>query len=171
MKIVLVQVRTVLVVLFAAMTVFSFAATASAQEEATAEYKQAARAAMLATGATERMDKILIELASFTKAGLIASRPDIESEITNIVDEVAISLAERRGALEQEVASIFMKFFTQEELEAISAFFGSETGVKFLRTTPALFGEVDESSRVWRDGINREMSQMVTEKLKEKGLQ
>lgn len=143
----------------------------SVAQEITDEHKQAARDAMAATGATDRLDNILPQLASFTKAGLIANRPDIEAEISDTVDEVAISLAERRGVLEQEIVDIYTQNFTQEELKAVTVFFSSEAGTKFLRRTPVLFKEVDQISAVWRNGVNRDLSQQVQEKLKEKGLQ
>ncbi len=142
-----------------------------AAQEITPEHNKAAKAAMVATGATSRLDGILPEIASFTKAGLIANRPDIEAEISNIVDETAISLAARRGALEEEVAAIYTQMFTQAELESIATFFTSEAGIKFLNLTPNLFRQVDEVSKVWRTGITRDMSRTVQEKMKEQGLQ
>ena len=148
----------------------SVAMNATAQE-ASAEHLSAAKAAMKATGATSRLDKILPEIAAFTKTGLIANRPDIEAEISTIVDEVAISLAPRRGPLEGEVAAIYAKLFTQDELVAIGTFFSSEAGEKFLRLTPNLFREIDDASRLWRGGITRDMSKLVQEKLVEQGLQ
>ena len=140
-------------------------------QEISADHIKSARAAMAATGATDRLDGILPEVATFVKAGLIANRPDIESEINDIVNQVAISLAPRRGPLENEVATIYGNRFTKEELDSIQAFFSSETGIKFLTQTPTLFREVDEVSRVWREGIVRDMGAQVQEKLKEAGLQ
>lgn len=140
-------------------------------QEITPDHIKAARAAMAATGATDRLDAILPEVSTFIKAGLIANRPDIESEISDIVNKVAISLATRRGPLENEVATIYGNRFTQAELETIQTFFSSETGVKFLTQTPTLFRDVDEASRVWREGIVRDMSNQVQEQLKEAGLQ
>lgn len=140
-------------------------------QDITPEHIKAARGAMAATGATDRLDGILPEVATFIKAGLIANRPDIEAEISDIVNKVAISLAPRRGPLENEVATIYGNKFTQEELETIQTFFASETGIKFLTATPTLFREVDEVSRVWREGIVRDMGKGVQEKLKEAGLQ
>jgi hypothetical protein len=157
------------------LSVLSFAAAvfvsmAALAQEVTDEHRQAARAAMEATGASVRLDSILPQLASFQKAALIANRPDIESEISDTVDEVAISLASRRGDLEKEIVDVYTRKFTQAELESISSFFSSETGIKFLTNTPILFREIDEISAVWRQGINRDMTKEVTEKLKEKGL-
>ncbi|MDJ0614844.1 MAG: DUF2059 domain-containing protein [Rhizobiaceae bacterium] len=153
-----------------AVTLLGTVYNASAQE-ITPEHTQAAKAAMIATGATSRLDGILPEIASFTKAGLIANRPDIEAEISSIVDETAISLAARRGVLEDEVAAIYTQIFTQAELESISGFFKSEAGIKFLNLTPSVFRQVDEVSKVWRTGITRDMARTVNEKMKEQGLQ
>jgi len=140
-------------------------------QEVSPEHIQAAKKAMVATGATSRLDGILPEVASFTKAGLIANRPDIEAEISNIVDETAISLAARRGVLEEEVAAIYTQMFTLPELESVATFFTSEAGTKFLSLTPNLFRQVDEVSKVWRTGISRDMSKAVQEKMSEQGLQ
>ncbi len=140
-------------------------------QEISAEHIRFARSAMEATGATDRLDAILPEVATFIKAGLIANRPDIESEISDVVNKVAISLASRRGPLENEVAKIYGNRFTKEELDTIDKFFSSETGVKFLTQTSTLFRDVDEVSRVWREGIVRDMGKQVQEKLKEAGLQ
>lgn len=140
-------------------------------QELSAEHIKAARAAMVSTGATNRLDAILPEVVNFVKAGLIANRPDIEAEISKIVNEVAISLAKRRGPLENEVATIYGNRFTLAELQTIETFFASDVGIKFLTQTPQLFTEVDEVSKVWRSGIVRDMSKNVQEKLKESGLQ
>lgn len=140
-------------------------------QELSDEHIKSARETMAATGATDRLDKILPEVANFVKAGLIANRPDIEAEISNIVNEVAISLAPRRGPLENEVAKIYGNQFTKEELDTIKVFFASETGIKFLNRTPFLFRDVDQVSKVWREGIARDMTNAVQEKLKEAGLQ
>lgn len=149
----------------------SFTGIVHAQEQkVTKEHRQAAIAAMEATGATERLDGILPELAEFTKAGLIANRPDIEAEISDIVDNVAIDLATRRGPLETETAAIYTAKFTQQELQTVADFFSSDVGKKFLLETPAVLREVDSASRVWRDGVLRDMNNNVVEKLKEEGL-
>lgn len=156
------------------VTVLFFSVLVSGQvkaQDVSEEHVAAAKAAMQATGATSRLNRILPEVAAFTKTGLIANRPDIEAEISTIVDEVAINLAGRRGPLETEVAAIYTQRFSQEELEAITAFFSSEAGTKFLTLTPRLFREIDEVSKVWRGGITRDMARMVQEKLVEQGLQ
>ena len=164
------RILTLRTLLLAGFLATSAVLSASAQD-VSESHLDAAKAAMRATGATDRLNKILPEVAAFTKAGLIANRPDIEAQISVIVDEVAISLAPRRGPLEDEVAAIYANLFTEDELVKIEAFFSGEAGEKFLRLTPNLFRQVDEVGKVWRGGITRDMATTVGEKLKESGLQ
>lgn len=168
MKLITTKVRLTWLLAGLVLSVLSMS-PAHAQDGAT--HNKAAQDAMEATGATARLDQILPQLAAFAKAGLIANRPDIEAEISAVVDEVAISLAPRRGALEQEIIGVYTQNFTQEELEQIAGFFNSEAGQKFLGQTPLIFKEIDEISSVWRNGVNRDLNNQVAEKLKEKGLQ
>ena len=168
MKMIFAKARVVL--LFAGLVVpATFASSSYAQDGSS--HNKAAQAVMEATGATSSLDQILPQLAAFAKAGLIANRPDIETEISALVDEIAISLAPRRGALEQEIVAVYTENFTQQELEQISGFFSSDTGQKFLEQTPLLFKEIDEISAVWRNGVNRDLNKLVQEKMIEKGFQ
>ena len=154
-----------------ALVLFSLSMPLAFAQEVTDSHRDAARAVMKVTGTSDRLDRILPEVAAFTKAGLIANRPDIENEISIIVDEVAISLAARRAPLENEVAAVYTKLFTEDELRTISEFFGNETGIKFLQLTPTLLQQADAAAKVWRAGITRDMAQQVQEQLSEQGLQ
>ncbi|RYE72053.1 MAG: DUF2059 domain-containing protein [Hyphomicrobiales bacterium] len=60
--------------------------------------------------------------ATQIKSDLIGSNPNMQSEISDMVDERAIALAPRRGDLENEVARTYAKLFTEQELKEIAAF-------------------------------------------------
>lgn len=93
---------------------------------------------MAATKATEGFDFILPRASLTLKNTLSANNPDRADEIDRTVDEEALALASRRGDLEGEAAKLFAISFTQAELETITAFFGTETGQKYLSSTPVL---------------------------------
>ncbi len=143
--------------------------TAMAQE-ASASHLAAARKAINASKSTEQLDLILPRQAETMKAELIRNRPDAEAQINIIVDETAISLAPRRGDLEAEAAQIFVRNFTEEELNQIADFFGSDAGQKFLDLSPLVLREIQRAAQVWTNGINRDMSEQVLQKLQEAGL-
>lgn len=161
--------RSVALIVGASLFLAAMVAGSYAQE-ISASHLQAARKAITASKSTDRLDAILPRMAEQAKAELIQNRPDQELQITTIVDEAAISLAGRRGDLETEVANVFARVFSEEELNAIADFFSSPAGVKFLSESPIVVREVQNASKVWTNGIRRDLGQAVQKKMQEAGL-
>lgn len=155
--------------------VLSFAQTSFVQssfaQEISASHTKSAKRMIGATGSTNRLDNILPQSAQGLKNELIRNRPDQETTITDVVDTVTLELAARRGDLENEVAQIFAKIFTEEELSVIATFYETDAGKKFLVEGPRALREINGAAQVWSRGIRRDMGQKSTAKLKEMGLQ
>lgn len=130
----------------------------------------AAKRAMNASRSTDRLDTILPQMAASAKAELIRDRPDREQELTAVVDNAALALASRRGDLENEVAQVFAKVFTEEELVVIADFYESEAGKKFLKESPIVIREMTQASRVWSNGLRRDLSDEIRKGLEAAGL-
>lgn len=139
-------------------------------QEASESHVAAAKRAIRASRSTNQLDNILPAQANAIKAELIRNRPDAEAQISLIVDEAAIALAPRRGDLENEAAQIFVRNFTEDELNQVADFYESDAGQKFLETSPLVLREIQRAARVWTNGIRRDLSQSVNEKLGEAGL-
>lgn len=144
--------------------------SAFAQDVSAGQVK-AAKRMIAATGSTNRLDNILPQSAQALKNELIRNRPDQEAAITDVVDIVTLELAARRGDLENEVAQIFTKIFSEEEMGVIAAFYETEAGKKFLADGPLALREINGAAQVWTRGIRRDMGQKSSAKLKEMGLQ
>ena len=140
-------------------------------QDITDEHLAAARSAINASQSTAQLDNILPEMGERTKQQLIANRPDAADQINTIVDEVTITLAPRRGDLETEIARSYARIFTVEELKQMTEFYSSETGQKLLRETPLVARTIQESARVWGQGIQRDLQQEVGKRIEEAGLQ
>lgn len=132
-------------------------------QEATASHLAAARAAIDAIDSTEQFDNILMNAATQIKSDLIGSNPNMQSEISDMVDERAIALAPRRGDLENEVARTYAKLFTEQELKEIAAFYGSPTGQKLLKQGPVASREMMAAADVWSNGIVRDLRASAAE--------
>ena len=126
---------------------------------------------MAASKTTVALDNILPGMAETVKKQLIANRPDEADHISEVVDDVAISLAHRRGDLEDEVARAFARIFTIDELTAIKTFYDSDAGKKLIAETPVVNRSIDQAARVWTNGIQRDMQQQVRDKLNEQAQQ
>ena len=119
------RVRRVSAVL-AASAFVAFASQSYAQEIAESHLK-AARAAIDAVNATDAYDNILPAAAQQLKQQLIQQNPDLTDLIISTVDEKTIALAGRRADLEREAAIAYAKVFSEADLNAIAAFYNSES--------------------------------------------
>jgi hypothetical protein len=152
--------------LFLIVLLASFGAVAplKAQEVADTHLK-AARAAIDATGATDEFDNIILQLAAALKAQLYQKNPDMQSVISTIVDETAISLAGRRADLEREAALTYTRVFSEQELNEIAAFYSSPTGKKLMSDGPIVMRELVKAAEIWQVGISRDLAAEVGGKL------
>lgn len=157
--------------LAAALSLVVATAGFSYGQDITEEHFKVAKQSVAASKSTQSLDRILPDLAERAKQQLIANRPDAADQISDIVDEVALSLASRRGDLEDEVARAYARIFTEAELKEILAFYSSETGKKLIEQTPVVARSIDQAARVWTNGIQRDLQQEVGKKLQEAGLQ
>jgi hypothetical protein len=144
---------------------------AQAQEEIAPDHLAAARAAVAASKTTTSLDGILPQLAEGIKSQLFSNRPDAVDQISIIVDEVTLTLAPRRGNLEDEVARIYARIFTIDELKTITDFYNTEAGKKLITETPVIARSIEEAARVWTAGVRRDLQQEVAKKVQEAGLQ
>jgi hypothetical protein len=140
-------------------------------QEIAADHLAAAREAVNSSKSTGSLDGILLQIGEQAKQSLIANRPDEADKIAVIVDEATLKLAARRANLEAEVARIYARIFTIDELNQISEFYKTEAGQKLMRETPVIARSIEEAARVWSAGIQRDLQQEVAKKIQEAGLQ
>lgn len=143
-----------------------FAASVARAQDATPEHIQAARAAIAAIGATNQFDAILPQAADALKGELIQKDPNLESLITESVDQEALALAARRGDLETEAARVYAKVFTEAELKAIADFYNTEVGKKLIADGPLATRQLIEAANIWQAGVARDFAKSVAEKIK-----
>lgn len=144
-----------------------FSSVAYAQDPSPAQL-DVARAAVEALHATDDFDAILPNAAEALKASLIQADPNLQEQITTTVNEQALKMAARRGDLEKEIASIYAKTFTTDELKAIADFYNSEAGKKLIKNGPAVTRDTIKAARIWSNGIARDLADATNKALKAK---
>ncbi|MBB3947910.1 hypothetical protein GGQ73_003883 [Rhizobium skierniewicense] len=132
--------------------------TAVRSQEISEEHITAAKQAIASLGVTDRFDNILPGLAERLKTELIQASPNVQDAISETVDAKALELAPRRADLEREAALTYARAFSLEELKAIAAFYGSETGKKLLKDGPIATRELMKAADIWAAGINRDLN-------------
>ncbi|WP_062202828.1 DUF2059 domain-containing protein [Aureimonas sp. AU12] len=143
--------------MLATVAVAGLSAAPALAQDASPSHLAAAREAVDSIDTTEQFDQILLNAATQIKAELIVNNPDLQSQISDMVDESAIALAPRRGALENEIARIYAKLFTEQELREIAEFYKSEAGRKLIQQGPTASREMMAAADVWSNGIVRDL--------------
>ncbi|MCX8999838.1 DUF2059 domain-containing protein [Rhizobiaceae bacterium BDR2-2] len=134
-------------------------------QEPSEEQIKAAREAITALGVTDQFDNILPMIAERLKAAHIQTYPDLQQQISDIVDEKALALVQRRADLERESAAIYAKTFSVQELNDIAAFYRTEAGKKLLKDGPIAMRELLRAADIWGAGIDRDLNTSVAEEL------
>jgi len=162
--------RPIRIVLVAAAVIVWPLGAALAQEISEARLA-AAYVVLKNAPALGNFDNILPGLSTQTKDRLIRVRPDLHREISAVVDETALKLAVRRADLDNDIARIWAKNFTEEELAQIGAFFASDTGKKFKDTASVIGEEILKSSQSWTNRVNDELYDKARTALIAQGLE
>lgn len=139
-------------------------------QETSESHLAAAREAVAASQSTISLDVILPNMGEQVKQALISNRPDAADEISDIVNEVTVQLAPRRGDLETEVAKIYASIFSEDELKTITEFYQTEAGRKLVLSTSAIARQMDQAARVWAAGVRRDLDNEVRTKIQDAGL-
>ncbi|MEO0544654.1 MAG: DUF2059 domain-containing protein [Pseudomonadota bacterium] len=155
------------VIIAASIIMFTQSAIAQSVSET---HLAAANRAITALKATDRFDDILPAVAERMRAQLIANNPDIEIEILNTVEEVAISMVGRRADLEREAALAYANAFSEADLVAIADFYESDAGAALLDSGAIVTRELGQLSSVWSRGMQRDMLAAVSASLNAQNL-
>ncbi|PIT68785.1 DUF2059 domain-containing protein [Bartonella tribocorum] len=131
------------------------------------QHLDSARKAIKAIHATDQFDSFLPNAVQDFKNQLISDDPNLATDISNIVDKHALALIKRRSDLEKEIAHVYAKYFTQKELDAITTFYNSDTGKKFLTEVPNIARDSYSAFDVWRSALMQDLVENVKKEVSE----
>ncbi|ENN94859.1 DUF2059 domain-containing protein [Bartonella vinsonii] len=131
------------------------------------QHLDSARKAIRAIHATDQFDGFLPNAADDLKTELMRDDPNLAASISDIVDKQALALAKRRSDLEKEIAHVYAKYFTQKELDAITEFYNSDTGKKFLTEVPNIARDAYSTFDTWRSVLMQDLIKNVRKEMSE----
>ena len=140
--------------------------SASAQDISEAHLK-AARDAIGALHVTDQFDAVLPATAQQLQGQLVQKNPDMADTINQVVQKEALGLVSRRADLEREVALVYARSFSEEELKAIAGFYQTDAGKKLLSEGPIATREMMKAAEIWQQGIARDLAEGVGNALAE----
>jgi hypothetical protein len=143
---------------------------ASAQE-ISASHLAAALDVVKSAKASRGFDNVLPTLAGQVEDRLIRQRPDLHKEVTTAVESAALKLAARRNDLDNDVARVWAKSFSEDELKTIATFYKTDAGKKFADVGSLVYAETLDAVKGWSDRLGAELLDKSREELKSAGVQ
>ena len=146
-------------------------AAPSRADDVTPSHLAAAIEAVHSAKASKGFDNVLPLLSEKVQDQIIRLRPDLYKQITDVVQQEALKLVARRGDLDADVARIWANAFTEEELKAITAFYKSPAGLKFVDIGPQVVGASLQAVKGWSDSVGQELLEKSRAELKKQGVE
>jgi uncharacterized protein len=146
-------------------------AAPSRADDVTPSHLAAALEAVHSAKASKGFDNVLPLLSEKVQDQIIRLRPDLYKQITDVVQQEALKLVARRADLDADVARIWANAFSEEELKAITAFYKSPAGLKFVDIGPQVVGASLQAVKGWSDRVGQELLQKSREELKKQGVE
>jgi uncharacterized protein len=130
----------------------------------------AALDAITATGISQNFDSILPHVARQVEDSLTRVRPDLYKQISQTVEATALKLADRKGDLNNDIARVWAKAYTEDELKTITAFFKTSAGQKFLTQGTQVSKDTAAAANQWANRVGSELLDKSREAFKAQGV-
>lgn len=148
----------------------AFITSAKAQsDEISKEHLDLALKTMLLGRGSTSFERVIPDMANRVKDKLIRQRPDLQREIVEITDNVALGMADRLVDLDKAIASGWAKNFSQEELTEIAAFFSTPTGEKFAKNQANIINATMKAADRFAAQIEQDILKQVKEDFQKQG--
>jgi len=131
---------------------------------------EAARTLLEVTDADQQFSVVLPMMFRQMRQALPPPPPDKQEEFDKVFAEVEKLFIARRGEVIDQIAMLYARTFTADEMNKLTAFYRSPVGRKFIDAMPKLAAEAMQIGNVWGQRIAREAEQTIREELKKRGL-
>jgi hypothetical protein len=150
------------------MALVSFGPLANAQQPSSAAMSSAKELISI-TGATTLFSPLIAGVVEQAKVLFLQQNPALAKDLNEIATKLRSDLQPRFSELTDEVARLYAKNFTEQELKDILAFYKTAAGKKLLSEQPRV---VDASMKFAQDWANKLSDQVIAkmrDELKKRG--
>ena len=137
----------------------------SPSPESTAAAKELATTMKL----TEQFKTMMPLIMKNLKPVLVQGRSDLDRDYDVLVPILLEGFQARIGELVDAVAVIYASNFSAEELRAVTAFYKTPAGQKFLQKTPAVMQQTMAAGQQFGQSAAADMQKRMIEELRKKG--
>lgn len=134
------------------------------------ELIETARAVVVGSGIDRSFDEIVPAATTALRRRLV-TQPAAAAAIDEILREMEPELALQRRAMINRAAAVLIDVFTEEELNAIDAFFKSDAGRRFVEMQARVLEGVFAEMQAWNAEVAEYIQIRVSAEMANRGIQ
>ena len=155
--------RMIALGLFLAITGPSLAQDSGSQKALTMELLQAIRV-------DRQIGRMTEQVAAQTTQFMQQSRPEMSGDEAKAFGEAyAAAIKTNVGDLVSEIANVYAREYSENELKQITAFYTSPVGQKYLDKAPALAASAAGLGQAWQQKNEQAAQSMAAQEMKKRG--
>jgi hypothetical protein len=151
-----------------AVMLVAFGPAAHAQQPSAASIATA-KELIAATGATTMFNPLIPGVIEQAKLLYLQQNPALGPDLNVVTAKLRNDLQPRFAEITNEVALLYAKTFSEQELKEILAFYKTPTGQKLLKTQPTVISSSMDFARNWANRLSEEVVAKIREEMKKKG--
>jgi uncharacterized protein len=129
----------------------------------------AARELVVVMRTTDQVKQILPSMVQVLRPAAVRAGPQAEKNFDALVPPLLDDMKARATELTEQIAVIYARNFTAEEMREMMAFYRTSVGQKLLEKMPAVTQESAAAGQAWGAKIGAEVQSRMTEELRKKG--
>ena len=143
---------------------------ALAQAQSSDAQRELARELLQTLRLTAQIERTMTVVADKTTDFMRQSRPQMSAEEAKAYGEIyAGELKSRTSELVEEIANLYAKEYSADDLKQIIGFYKSPIGQKYLDTQPKLTASGASLGKAWEDTNEEEVLKAAAEKMRKRG--
>jgi hypothetical protein len=129
----------------------------------------AAKELIVTMRSAEQFKALLPVIMRGLKPAIVQNRPQVEKDYDEIMPILIVAMAARVDELIEQIAGLYAKYFTADELRQITAFYRQPTGQKFIDHLPAIMQESMAMGQKFGQSVATELQGRIIEELQKRG--
>ena len=155
--------------LVAGLTVFLLAAGPALAQSPAPDAMTAARELVTTMRTADQFKAIMPVIIQNLKPAIVQNRPEVARDLDAVMPLMLEGMSARVNEIVDEITALYARTFSVEELNAITAFYRSPVGQKFLLKLPAITQESMVIGQKFGQSVASEMQERIVEELRKRG--
>ncbi len=128
-----------------------------------------ARRLILATGISRSFQIIIPEFMDQIGTTVLQSRPELARDTDAVLEKLKPEFERQSDEMIEQSARIYATLLSEEDIDAILAFFDSGAGKRYVGAQPLFLNQLVSGMQAWQQKISINMMTRVREEMKKKG--